>query len=419
MKTIFISISILLFNSSFLFPQTGWIQQIIPNTSTGALTDIQFVNENTGWFCGQAGLLSKTTNGGITWNEILNNGGHYYNDIHFVNENTGFLAVYGMINKSTDGGNTWTVSTLLEDNSVAHSISFINENTGWVCARGIYKTTNAGNNWLHYNIHIYEHFNLYSISFPTINTGYCSGYYLNQFNGEYRSILAKSVNGGINWEILLEQTDNSFYDVQFLNENTGYVNGLPPIKTTNGGNTWKSILDSSGYYILAMYFTDPETGWFGSSNGCVYTNDGGSSWQNHSLSAQSNVHGFSFINNFTGWCVGMNNISYPRVFKTTTGGLTFIDNNWNLITSEYYLEQNYPNPFNPVSTLEFRLSKSGFATLKVLDITGKEIITIVNSYMQPGVYKYEFDAAGYSSGIYFYTLSVNNYTETKRMILLK
>ncbi|MBK8983246.1 MAG: T9SS type A sorting domain-containing protein [Ignavibacteria bacterium] len=85
----------------------------------------------------------------------------------------------------------------------------------------------------------------------------------------------------------------------------------------------------------------------------------------------------------------------------------------------YSLSQNYPNPFNPVTNLEFAISDLGIVSLKIFNISGSEIVTLVNEKLSPGSYKYKFDGSNYASGVYFYKLTVNNFSETKRMILLK
>jgi len=94
-----------------------------------------------------------------------------------------------------------------------------------------------------------------------------------------------------------------------------------------------------------------------------------------------------------------------------------------LISSEvpslYSLKQNYPNPFNPSTVISFDLPKSGQVTLKVYDVMGREVQTIVNKSMQAGKYETKFDGSSLNSGIYFYRLTASEFTETKRMILIK
>ena len=86
---------------------------------------------------------------------------------------------------------------------------------------------------------------------------------------------------------------------------------------------------------------------------------------------------------------------------------------------EYVLEQNYPNPFNPSTKIRFQISNIGFVSLKVFDVLGKEIATLVNEVISPGSYEYEFDATNLTSGMYFYKMRAGSFIETKKMILLK
>ena len=102
-----------------------------------------------------------------------------------------------------------------------------------------------------------------------------------------------------------------------------------------------------------------------------------------------------------------------------TGATSISGFNTSEIPEKFRLEQNYPNPFNPVTNLEFGISDRGFVSLKIYDLLGKEVATLVNAELNAGSYKYNFDASNLSSGIYFYKLSAKNFSETKRMILLK
>jgi len=86
---------------------------------------------------------------------------------------------------------------------------------------------------------------------------------------------------------------------------------------------------------------------------------------------------------------------------------------------DFILFQNWPNPFNPVTTIEFQLTNSGFVSLKVYDVLGNEVETLINEEMSAGKYDVEFNGSGLSSGVYFYQLRVGSYLETKKMILMK
>lgn len=100
-----------------------------------------------------------------------------------------------------------------------------------------------------------------------------------------------------------------------------------------------------------------------------------------------------------------------------------ITNNSELLNS-YYLSQNYPNPFNPVTKIQFNLPVSGNVSLKIYDMLGKEVKTLVNNFTPAGTYNISFDGSNLSSGVYFYKLEVsgqegNNFVMTKRMVLIK
>ena len=89
------------------------------------------------------------------------------------------------------------------------------------------------------------------------------------------------------------------------------------------------------------------------------------------------------------------------------------------LPSGYFLAQNYPNPFNPSTNIQYRVSGNSQVILKVYDILGNEVRTLVNEYRSAGIYEVEFDASLLPSGIYFYSLKAGNFLETKKMILVK
>jgi hypothetical protein len=96
-----------------------------------------------------------------------------------------------------------------------------------------------------------------------------------------------------------------------------------------------------------------------------------------------------------------------------------INQNINQQIKIYTLSQNYPNPFNPNTLISYRLPVTSNVTLKVYDVLGNEIATLVNEEKQPGAYEVEFDATDLTSGIYFYQLKAGNYLETRKMVMLK
>lgn len=103
--------------------------------------------------------------------------------------------------------------------------------------------------------------------------------------------------------------------------------------------------------------------------------------------------------------------------------LVGVEDDFNAAVEDYRLEQNYPNPFNPSTTIAFSLPEAGNVNLKIFDIIGNEVTELINRRMQPGSYRYTFDAnengLSLTSGVYFYRLEANNFVMTRKMTLLK
>jgi hypothetical protein len=96
-----------------------------------------------------------------------------------------------------------------------------------------------------------------------------------------------------------------------------------------------------------------------------------------------------------------------------------IQNEPTVIPNNYSLFQNYPNPFNPVTQINYEIPKKGFVVLKVFDILGREVANLVNEEKQPGDYIVDFDGSNFASGVYFYKLELNEFTDVKRMVIIK
>ena len=143
--------------------------------------------------------------------------------------------------------------------------------------------------------------------------------------------------------------------------------------------------------------------------------------------------------NKIGFVKGNGNSNSPKgysfVDKNLTGGgkyqyrLKQIDNDGRfkysniieveVMPNENSLLQNYPNPFNPVTNFKFQIIKPGLVTLKIYDMLGKEVSTIVNEELKAGYYSYKWDASKLASGIYFYRITAGSYTEVKKMLMIK
>jgi hypothetical protein len=138
---------------------------------------------------------------------------------------------------------------------------------------------------------------------------------------------------------------------------------------------------------------------------------------------KASVHVFTQNNVGTAYVqVQIGTFSNPGVrttidYTATTDTSVNVEDEVNL--NSYELEQNYPNPFNPSTQINYNIGEGGLVNLKVYNILGIEVATLVNEYKPAGSYRVSFDGKSLSSGVYIYNLSVNNFTKTRKMILEK
>ena len=161
-------------------------------------------------------------------------------------------------------------------------------------------------------------------------------------------------------------------------------------------------------------------------------------WQYREVSSQNSFNSMNMLNVHMGfgnasvidslviiWPRGLKetftNVSLNSFYNATEGQgiVSDISNGSILLPEGFRLYQNYPNPFNPSTLIGYQLSANNFVSLKIFDIAGKEISTIVNNNQPAGNYEVTFDGGGLSSGIYFYKLSAGDFSETKKMSLVK
>lgn len=434
----------ILFYYQNLFSQ-GWFLQ---NSSTSEdLNDIFCINSTTCWVVGDNGIILHTGNGGTNWIQQNNPGNIHLLSVFFTNENTGyavgnsptgfpFCLDYNIIVKTTNGGTNWLVVSSGSSNDRFKEVSAVNSSisvltsfgTNSYCMGsdgGIYISQN-GSAWS--KINSGEIFWGYStVNFINSLTGYAMGFYTTDVMSYWIRVFRKSTDGGLNWSAVIRDTTlnspsevtPSFRKMRFLNINTGYAIDNLLKRTTNGGINWAVIDSANTSYCQSSYFRNFDTGWISVSNKILRTNNAGLNWTEQVLQMPAYINTLKFIDNNTGWAVGAGGI----ILKTTTGGLTNILKISIEIPDTYSLSQNYPNPFNPVTKIKFSIPahhpNGAQVTLKIFDILGREVMTLVNEPLQAGVYETTFDGSAFSSGIYFYRLNTDKYTETRKMILLK
>jgi len=387
---------------------TQWIQQ--NSGTTEHLEDIYMHDANTGWICGQMGTILKTNSGGTNWLSINTGVTLNISSIKFINSLTGWFTtrITGKIYKSTNGGLNW--SQQFQTSATIQAISFADSLYGWAASFNgkVFRTSNGGLNW----------------DSTSVNSGLNDVVFLNRYTGWACGIardIFKTTNSGLNWIQQLGGQGGEIESLSFIDLNTGWAINLELYdiyKTINGGDNWNLIYTLPGCVNAHdIFFTNQNSGWASGDCGMLFsTTNGGVNWFQQLIGTSTFRQQLFFVNDTTGWSVGGGGV----IIKTTNGGAVVHLTNLNsLLPDSYKLEQNYPNPFNPGTYINFTIPKNDYVRIFVNDITGKLVRLINLGICKAGNYNVHFIGDNLSSGIYFYTISTNNFKATKKMLLLK
>ena len=184
--------------------------------------------------------------------------------------------------------------------------------------------------------------------------------------------------------------------------------------------------------LNSIYFTDENTGWAcGKMDSTpnkkaviLYTNDGGINWEvQHANDNHAEYYAIYFINDAVGWAVGTGG----SIVKTTTGGVTAIENDNKSIPTDFSISQNYPNPFNQSTQISYTIPEGSGAisvSLKIYDLTGKLVKVLVYKRQKPGFYSIVWNGTDHSgleaaSGVYLVVLDAGAFHQSRKLILLK
>lgn len=415
---------ILCFFVVFIFTNSiqsqNWIQQ--NSGSTANLMDVCFINDNTGIVCGVIGTILRTTNAGINWISINSSVNNTLAQIYFTDQNTGYIAGHnGNILRSIDGGITWN-NTFLDTNILLYDVYFININTGFTVGDDkVFKTSNAGATWDSLRIEDNQ---------PRKITFHENKGYITTFNPNYDLLI--TTNNGNNWIGSYNLLQSGGIDGIDFQNNTGFIAGYttdirivshPAIfKTTNNGINWsqRDFLNRHGYlgsikmyseqiiYCTGSYYQDSLFG----DKGIILTSiNSGLTWNEQQWNG-GYLRGISFTANKC-YLVGANG---TVLVSNIPIGIQQISNE---VPNNISLYQNYPNPFNPTTNITFAITNREIVKLSIFDVLGRKILTLLNQELQAGIYKVDWNAPNYPSGIYYYSLETRGYFKTKKMMLIK
>jgi len=382
----------------------------------------------------------------------------------------------GGIRYSTNSGATW-----INNMQIYTARTLAHGQNGWVwasawnyptTAEGLYVSTNQGATWDNYRYLIGASNNIFAIEAmdnnQTIYIGTRNGV-MKSTNGGYNFFLAntgmpgntwvrdlavteggtvlfaatttglyKSYNGALSWTIIPGvASGDTVKSVRTIRRNTEANDDL--VVTTSNGKAYK---DDTGFYsvvvIAALFDANMDVGIasgpaenfllyclypkVGTGEGGVAKSTGGGNpiLINDGFPNPAPVTAIATSGNNSDFFAGtfFNQSDGAKIYKRTSSSVGV-----NYVSSElpdgFALSQNYPNPFNPITKIKFSVPKNSMVNLVIYDALGKEVQTILNKQLSAGVYEANWDAGKFNSGVYFYTLTSEGFTETKKMLLVK
>jgi len=371
---------------------------VAPYTVKGSrYADVYFIDEMKGWVVGTGGVIALTIDGGVNWQHIESGTQESLESVFFIDENNGWIAGdRGTILRSVDGGNSWFYQRTCVSNNFLSSVCFADAQNGWAVGEGgtIIRTTNGG-----------------FMPEPGVFEKNGLGLLIND-NEETQSTIEVDVSEVIRGEYKL--TGLEIYidtilhprvsDLEISLTHNDITETIVYHVSDDGENfLWTTLCDDadriitdgtapfSGNYkpytpLTAFNNTDPNGDWTLS----IYDSEDG---QTGSLQA---------------W--GLK----PLFEKTTSVPEAGLEQN-----ERIQLHQNIPNPFDQTTHIGWKSDISAHVILKVFNLNGQEIATLVNKYLPSGEYSIEFDGAFLKTGVYYYRLRVGKYMQTRKMVVLR
>lgn len=384
---------------------------------------------------------NRTTDGGLNnWQHIYGGDG-FYVLVDFTNSNIIYAeSQNGGLGKSTNGGNNffpatsginsgeptnWSTPVVMDPN---------NSNILYYGTDYLYRTTNSAGNWTKISPQLTDYNGGRLGTITTIAVAPTNSDVI--YVGSDDAHVWVSSDNGTTWDEIsdgLPQRWVSRVAVDPTNESIVYAtfNGLrwrdpqPHVfRSTDKGSNWEDISSNLPDAPVNAFIVDPiepNRLYLGNDVGMFVSYNSGQSWWVLGEGLPVLPIGDIEIHPATRELVAG---TYGRsMYKIDLNSIpTFVESNEEVVNS-FNLEQNYPNPFNPSTKIHYTISNAGelskLVTIKVFDILGNEIATLVNEEKSAGNYEVEFNANGLTSGVYFYQLQMAQFSQTKKMVLLR
>jgi len=304
--------SLILLATAPIIAQSGWVATKVGNAGLD-LNTVYFLDSKRGWVGGDQGFLSRTDDGGQTWNRQQVDTTSAINDIYFRDKEAGFLLAGNTIFVTHDDGSHWVQSRSFLPNEFEgadvelYSVRFSSKKKGWVVGSVSKKdrvidsilvyTDDAGETWRRQRAP--SRLELIHVDFVSDRRGWIVG------DG---GTILNTVDGGLTWTKQSANTTNTLYHVDFRDDKNGWVVGERGIllRTSDGGQTWSVSATNVSVTLLSVQFLNDDDGWaVGRAGTILRTQDQGRTWIAQESTTKQNLYSLNF-NKKIGWVVGGN-----------------------------------------------------------------------------------------------------------------
>lgn len=343
--------------------------------------------------------IYRTTNNGGDWSLMTP-----FNRVYYSIAATGSALFAGSdsgIYKSFDNGYSWTRMGMqsLKVISVYQYGNYLFAGTN----AGIYRADTVGTSWISCGLT------------PQVIYGFTSNStYLFAANFSDNGVpVYRTSNNGLNWT----EIGTGYRPLCLASIGSSYVfegstQGL--LRSTDNGNEWWHVTGTN--VVIRCLMVKYNTVFAGTDNGLYVSTNNGTNWEvrNEGLTSGVGITSFTIFGNdiYAG-------IDYSKVWKRPVSQITSLNENNGSVPSGFYLYENYPNPFNPSTVIKFKVAEKSFVKVSVFDILSREVSVLVNENLAPGMYETYFSADNLPAGVYFCRLTAGEFSQTRRIALVK
>ncbi len=401
----------LLIASSTMYAQKGWVQK--HHEGEDILFSIECLDADRIVATGSDGLILRSSDAGETWQQIPSGATDVLRRVRWYSPQLGIvLGNEGVALRSTDAGASWQrLNTGTSD--ALFDVHFFDDQRWMVIGRGarVISTTDGGETWENEGSGLN---NYNEIAFRG-DVGLIVG---------NKGTIRRTVDGGEKWRSATSGTDLELTSVSFGDDSTAVITGINGtiLRSSDYGKTWEQIWASipiSTFRLSGVrHLTRDHAIIVGYGGIILETRDAGLTWTPQESNTSFNLEGVSFIDNKIGCAAGW----FRTVMRTTSGGSLAVQRSGDMLPARMSIASTWPNPLSrsrtAVAHVLIDVARSAPVDLRVYDLLGREVRTLMNRHLTAGSWDITWDPAALPKGVYLYRLVSRDQVRTAKITLV-